>query len=200
MLTLAWDVDDVLNDFMRCWFEKWWCVKNASCTLSYHNLVTNPPYEILGITLEEYQNSIDEFRLSRFFQQIPPNQEIYKWFCEYGQFFRHIAVTAVPRIAASASASWTFKYFGDWLRSFHFVPSQRPGEKLPQYDSTKGEYLSWLSKVDVFIEDNESNVLELEKLGMRTIVVAQPWNSSKITIEELLSMLTGMHNDNGLVE
>jgi len=197
LLTLVWDIDDVLNDFTRCWFEEWWCARNPGCMLSYHNLVSNPPHSILGIKLEEYQRSIDEFRLSALFEKMQPNPEVYEWFGQYGHFFRHIALTAVPRLAVSASAWWVFKHFGNWVRSFTFVPSQRTGEDLPVYDLSKADYLKWLNKGDVFIEDNQSNIAESKK-GLKSFIVARPWNSSKIEIKELLSMLTNMRKSNGV--
>ena len=153
MLTLIWDVDDVLNDFMRCWFEQWWRPGSGS-TLCYKELVSNPPHNALGISLEEYRNSIDEFRLSNLFKQMPPNLEVKKWFLHYGHLFRHIVLTGIPRLAADASASWVFKHFGDWIRTFTFIPSERLGQDLPVYDITKTEHLRWLNKADIFIEDN----------------------------------------------
>ena len=62
MLTIVWDIDDVLNDFMKRWFEQWWRPQKTNCKLNYNDLVENPPHNILGIDLQEYQNSIDAFR------------------------------------------------------------------------------------------------------------------------------------------
>ncbi len=94
----------MLNDFMRCWLEQWWRSKSGS-TLCYEELVGNPPHNALGISLEEYRNSIDEFRLSTLFTQMPPNPEVKKWFLDYGHLLRHIVLTGIPRLAAAASAS-----------------------------------------------------------------------------------------------
>ena len=43
MKTVIWDVDDVLNDLMRCWFEKSWLLSHPECTLTYEDLTQNPP-------------------------------------------------------------------------------------------------------------------------------------------------------------
>ena len=194
MLTLVWDVDDVLNDFMRCWFEKYWLSEHLDCPLSYDDIRENPPHRILGVELEEYFKSIDGFRLSKLFQEMPPNREVYEWFCEYGSSFRHIALSAVPRSSASSSAWWIFKHFGNWIRSFAFIPSQRLRENLPTYDSTKADYIRWLKKADVFIEDNENNVAGLKEDEVRRFVVCRPWNLSKTEIKEVLSKLCEMRN------
>lgn len=196
MLTIVWDIDDVLNDFMKRWFEQWWRPKKTDCKFNYHDLIKNPPHNILGIDLQEYQNSIDAFRHSKLFEVMPPNIEVLEWFRKYGQLSRHIALSAVSRNAVTASASWLFTHFGDWIRTFTFVPSQRSGENLPLYDSAKAGYIRWFNKADVFIEDNEDNIAGIEQLNIRRIIIARPWNSSKIGFEELLSILTDMHSIN----
>jgi hypothetical protein len=177
---------------MKRWFEQWWRPQKTNCKLNYNDLVENPPHNILGINLQEYQNSIDAFRSSELFRDLPPNAEVLEWFRKYGRLFRHIALSAVPRNAAVASASWLFTHFGDWIRTFAFIPSQRNGENPPSYDLTKADYIKWLNKADVFIEDNESNITGLEKLNIQRFIVTQPWNSSKMGVEELLSTLTDM--------
>lgn len=197
MLTLIWDVDDVLNDFMRYWFEQWWQPKSDS-KLCYEELVSNPPHDILGISLEEYRNSIDVFRLSNLFAQMPPNPEIKNWFLNYGHLFRHIALTAAPRLAAAASSSWVFKHFGDWIRIFTFIPSERTGQNLPAYDLTKADYIKWFNKADVFIEDNEANIKEINKLGIRSFIVSRPWNSSATKINEILREINQIAEVSGL--
>ena len=197
LLTLIWDVDDVLNDFMRCWFEQWWRPKLGS-KLCYEELVSNPPHNILGITLEEYRDSIDGFRLSGLFEEMPPRPELKNWFSEYGHLFRHIALTGVPRLTAAASASWVFRHFGDWIRTFTFIPSERLGQDFPVYDLTKVDRIKWLSKADVFIEDNEANIEEAHKLNIHSFVVSRPWNSSTTKVDEILQELNRMSNNKGV--
>lgn len=168
------------------------CSKKTNCKLNYNELVENPPHNILGIDLQEYQNSIDAFRHSKLFEDMPPNTEVLEWFRKYGQQFRHIALSAVSRNSVTASASWLLTHFGDWIRTFTFIPSQRSGENLPLYDLTKADYIKWLNKADVLIEDNKNNIAGLEQLNIRRFIVARPWNSSKIGVKELLSILTDM--------
>jgi hypothetical protein len=118
--------------------------------------------------------------------------EMLEWFRKYGRMFRHIALSAVSRNSATASVSWLFTHFGDWIRTFTFIPSQRSGENLAVYDLTKADYIKWLNKADVFIEDNENNIVGLEQLNIRRFIVARPWNSSKMELKAILSMLTDM--------
>ena len=190
MITIAWDVDDVLNDLMRCWFETWRHSKCGGCRLNYEDIRENPPHDILGIEREAYLQSLDRFRLSEAFQNMPPHQTVYRWFKQYGTHFRHMAMTAVSRLAAAQSAAWVMQHFGDWIRTFHFVPSARTGDISTHYESTKAEYLKWLDRVDIFIDDNEKNIQEARSLGIRCFLVSQPWNSGGIKIEEILQILT----------
>ncbi|MBI5191904.1 MAG: hypothetical protein HZA08_00495 [Nitrospirae bacterium] len=195
MITIAWDVDDVLNDLMRMWFQEKWVMGHKDCRLSYKEITKNPPHNLLGADINEYLRSLDEYRLSDFYQQMPPVKEIMEWFVEYGDKCRHIALTAVPLIAASASAQWVFKNFGMWIRTFHFVPSNRAGESLPSYDSDKSDFLKWQSKVDVFIDDNPDNIKAAKSIGINGILWPRPWNDSKLTPAEALLILNNSINE-----
>ena len=189
MFTLAWDIDDVLNDLMRTWFEEWWRPRHPECMLDCEDIKKNPPDQLLGIALDEYLQSLDDFRLSGRYEQMQPHSEVLEWFKKHGSLFRHIAVTSVPREAAPVSAAWVISHFGDWIRTFHFVPSPRVGDISTTYESTKAGYLKWLNRVDIFIDDNEKNVHEARSLGTRCFLVSQPWNSGGIKIEEILESL-----------
>lgn len=196
MLTVAWDVDDVLSETMRTWFEAWWTSKNGDYRLDYEDIRENPPHEILGIERATYLQSLDAFRLSEVFQKMPPNSAVYQWFKQYGKYYRHMALTAVPRAAAAASAAWAVRNFGDWIHTFHFVPSARPGDIPTTYESTKAGYLKWLNRIDIFIDDNEKDIQEVSSLGIRCFLVSQPWNSGGMKIEEVLESLTLACKDN----
>lgn len=189
MITIAWDVDDVLNNLMRCWFENKWLSEHPNCKIRYEDLRENPPHSILSTSVHAYLESLDEFRLSDHYMKMPPGKEVMEWFNLYGERFRHIALTAVPLKAASVSAQWVLKHFGKWMRTFHFVPSNRQGENLPQYDKDKSDFLNWLRKVDIFIDDSEKNVNRAKKSGIRSIVIPQPWNNQNQSFQEILRSL-----------
>ncbi len=189
MLTLAWDVDDVLNELMRTWLDVWWRPQHPDCMLTYEDIKKNPPHQLLGVELDEYLQSLDEFRLSGLYEQMQPNPEVLEWFRNHGSLFRHIVVTAVPRAAAQVSSSWVIKHFGDWIRTFHFVPSARPRDIPTTYESTKAGYLEWLDRVDIFIDDNMRDIHEVRSLGIHCFLVSQPWNSGWMKIEEILESL-----------
>jgi len=189
LLTIAWDVDDVLNDLMRLWLEHAWRPANPDCSVRYEDLNENPPNNIIGVKLEEYLTSLDSFRLSGIYDDMKPVEEIKDWFLVNGNKYRHIALTAVPIAAAPLSARWVFNNFGPWIRTFHFVPSSREQERIPEYDKDKGEYLKWLGKVDVLIDDNETNIRAARTAGVRGILVPRPWNGCNNTLSESLAIL-----------
>jgi FMN phosphatase YigB (HAD superfamily) len=176
--TIAWDVDDVLNDLMRQWFSLQWLRGHPECKVTYEELAENPPHRIIGADLHSYLESLDEFRLSDLYQQMPPVKEVKEWFEKNGHNFRHIALTAVPLIAASASAQWVFKHFGPWIRTFHFVPSKREGDKMPAYDNDKGAFLKWIQKVDILVDDSYANIQAARSAGVKGIILPRPWNKS----------------------
>ena len=189
LITIAWDIDDVLNDFMRSWFERKWLVENKECGLSYEDLVENPPNRLLGVGVDEYLRSLDEFRLSSLFGDMLPSEEAMRWFLRNGPAFRHIALTAVPLVAAPVSAGWVMRHFGPWIRTFHFVPSKRAGQEIPAYDGNKADFLRWVGKVDVLIDDSPENIREAEKAGVKGFLISRPWNHGEFSLGEALKYI-----------
>jgi FMN phosphatase YigB (HAD superfamily) len=190
MKTIAWDVDDVLNDLTRAWFEQFWEPAHLACARGYDQLVENPPDKLLGITRAEYLASLDAFRLSEIASAMKPVSEVLAWFQRHGSSFRHLALTATPLRAAPNSAAWVLRHFGTWIRSFHLVPSPRADETIPVYDETKADFLRWFGKVDVFVDDNPANTRAAEQLGIQTILIPRPWNSNQLTLAQTLDVLT----------
>jgi len=175
LLTIAWDIDDVLNHFTEQWLRECKKQNSVSESASYESLTVNPPHELLNISLDEYLLSLDSFR-EDFMSDLQPVTETLGWFEEHGHKFRHIALTAVPYKFAPKSASWVITYFGKWIRSFNYVPSYRSFDDIPSYDSDKKSFLSWLNNVDILIEDNEHNIQGAQELGIKTCMFPQPWN------------------------
>jgi len=60
---------------------------------------------------------------------------------------------------------------------------------LPLYDKSKGEFLAWWGKADVLIDDNTANVEDAKAIGIKTILIAQPWNGGKLTVKQNLDLL-----------
>lgn len=186
MLTIAWDIDDVLNDLMCQWLNKKWLADHPECGVSFEQITENTPERIIGASLEEYRQSLDGFRLSRDYFLMQPNQEVLEWFERNGNKSRHIALTSVPLKAAHISADWVLSNFGKWIRSFNFVPSPRQGEDIPEYDVSKVDYLKWLGKVDVLVEDSQENIQEAALLGIKGILIKRPWNRSGLLVKDAL--------------
>jgi len=183
MKTIVWDVDDVLNDLMNVWLEQFWQPKHR---LDYESIKVNPPHQLLGVSKEEYLSLLDDFRLSGNYDRLEPIKEIKKWFTVNGAKCRHVALTRVPIAASHISAAWVMRNFGDWIRSFHFIPSYRAGENPPVYDENKGAYLNYFGRADLLIDDTVENIEMAEKAGVKTLVFPRPWNQSKMTIDQLL--------------
>jgi hypothetical protein len=190
MKTIAWDVDDVLNECMRTWFERTWLPAHPNCTATYAQITENPPCKILGCTKMEYLDSLDEFRQSEAARQMQPIPQVMQWFTEHGRRFRHVAVSAVPLLAAHLSAAWVIRHFGLWIRSFHFIPSSREGNPTPVYDRSKGEAMQQWGTIDAFIDDNPDNLASAEQFGIRTFCFPRPWNQALGSLSQILDELT----------
>ena len=189
MITIAWDVDDILNNLMYHWLTEKWLPEHPNCKVSFEQIIQNTPEHIIKSTLEEYRASLDSFRLSKAYFQMQPEPQVLSWFKEHGNKARHIALTAVPVRVAHVSADWVIRNFGKWIRSFNFVPSPRANEQVPDYGHTKTDYLKWLNKIDVLVEDNEKNIREAEELGTKGILVKKPWNKGSLLLKDALAKI-----------
>ena len=191
MKTIIWDVDDVLNDLMRLWLQDHQQKYPRKKELMLEDITRNPPHKFIGTTLEKYQDSLDRFRFSDAYETMRPNKEVMAWFKKNGKYARHMALSSVPLSAACLSSKWVLKNFGQWIRTYSFVPSLRKKLATIPYDRTKADHLKWLNKKDiVFIDDNETNVLEARKLGIKSLIYPRPWNSEKRPVDVVLSQLT----------
>jgi len=190
MKTIIWDVDDVLNDLMRAWFEDWLSSTGAGCSLTYGELTRNPPHELLGISKAEYLRSLDEFRLSGKAGRLSPVAEILDWFARWGNRCHHVALTATPLSAGPVSAEWVMRHFGLWIRSFHVIPSPRPGIEAACYHAAKSDFLRWWGKGDILVDDSPGNADGARALGIHAVVIPQPWNGSARSLREALAELT----------
>jgi 5'(3')-deoxyribonucleotidase len=192
MKVIMWDVDDVLNDLMGEWFRSSWRKTYPECSLEYSMITSNPPHEILGVTKEEYLESLDAFR-KNYFKDLKPLPEMQRWFSLHGHKARHVVITSVPIRSASHSAEWVFTHFGRWIHSFNIVPSLRPDDPPDLCGTNKADYLrATFSKVDVVVEDNPCNIDSMKRLGIDTVTIPRPWNGVRGTIGEALTELTGL--------
>lgn len=191
MKTIVWDVDDVLNDLMKDWFERKWLPEHSQCNLKYEQISSNPPHNLLKITLKDYLSSLDQYRNSLLDGTfiLEPVPQVLGWFEKHGDRFRHISLTATPARFASFSAAWVIRHFGRWIKSFNFVPSIRDDEECFLYDLTKAEYLKWWGSADILIDDNLINIKPAAHIGIRTIIMPRPWNTNVESIENTLNSL-----------
>jgi hypothetical protein len=171
------------------WFFKKWLPEHPGCALEFNEIKENPPHKLLGVSLQKYLNSLDEFRLSALYRRMSPVKEIKDWFIRHGVDYRHIALTAVPLAGAASSAEWVFRHFGTWIRVFCFVPSKRKKCNIPDYDKDKGAFLKRLGSVDLFIDDNAENIKLAQAAGVKCILISKPWNKAKDAIGESLRLI-----------
>jgi hypothetical protein len=195
MRTIVWDVDDVLNDLMRSWFLLHWAPRHPGCSLRYDQITENPPHRLLGIEKAEYLASMDEFRVTEAARAMQPNPLIVEWFARHGQWFRHLALTSRPLSTMPLLADWLYRHFGGYIRTLSVVPD-RLSPDLPKVDTSKCDFLRWLGKADVLVDDSETTLAEARRLGVRGLLYPQPWNSQPMTAKELLETLTQLSGEN----
>jgi uncharacterized HAD superfamily protein len=185
MITIAWDIDCTLNDYILEILKYINYHRGTNFQLNdttHYNLTKCLPFQE-----KEIWGYLDNFKLEGKYILLKPNSEILQWLKKYGDNFHHIALTACSVKTASISAQWLFTYLGNWFRGFYFVPSNRD-EKHIEYDKNKIEWLK-RHKVDIYIEDNEDNYLQAKKLGIECYLIKQPWNNGE-PVKEILKKIT----------
>jgi hypothetical protein len=173
---------------MKVWFEQHWLSRHPECRLRYHQILENPPHRLLDVTEGEYLESLDEFRASESARTMRPNAEIQDWFQTRGVRHRHLALTARPLASMPAAAEWLYRHFGGYIRTVSVVPS-RLEAGLPAGDVTKGDFLKWLGKDALLVDDNELNIKSAAREGIQGIVFPQPWNQSRLSVAETLRLV-----------
>ena len=186
MKTIAWDIDDVLNDLMGRWLESY-KKKTPDCKVSYPELLKNPPNEIVGISMQDYLSSLDSFRVQNYLS-LSPNPQILGWMKNNSKDFMHIAITSTPMSCAHLSSHWLFKNFGEWIRSFTFIPSKRSADTHPAFFENKADFLK-TQNIYAFIDDNEANISAAKKEGIRAILYPRPWNSQSADTNQILNSI-----------
>lgn len=188
---IVWDLDDTLNELMRGWL-KWHCARQdpARGGGRFSDLVENPPHNLMGLTLEEYQNSLDQFRLSEEARDLVPIPEVLAWFHAHGFDFEHHVVTARPVATVPPAAEWLFRHFGRWIRHFHFVPSFRAGAALPAPPRTKRDVILEIGDVDFVVDDSPETLDAARDVARTCLLAPQPWNRGSGTIADILPALT----------
>lgn len=188
--TVVWDVDDVLNDLLRTWLKIAWTPAHPAQVMRYEDMSENPPHGLLGISVDEYLASLDDFRLGSGYAQLAPNPAILAWLQEHGRRCRHVALTATALRAAPTSAAWVLRNFGRWIREFALIPALRAGEDLPIYDADKGAWIARLGPSLILVDDSPENVAAATACGAAALCWPRPWNSSRATVNEALEALT----------
>lgn len=196
-IVIAWDVDDVLNNFMQAWLSWVKVFYPEKRFPSYQRLTQNPPCELCNMTREEYLKSLDEFRENYYNTPvIMPNPKVLVWFEKFGfevngKRLFHICITAIPLKFAGLSADWVFKNFGKWIRGFFSVPSEREEDESFPILREKSGVFKHFKKVDIFIDDREENVEKGKKFAKKSLLFPAPWNKNRgLEVSKFLKKLT----------
>jgi len=196
-IVIAWDVDDVLNNFMQAWVSWLKAFYPDKKLPSYQGLFQNPPYKLCNMSREEYLKSLDQFRKNYYSTPfILPRAEVLAWFEEFGFEVKgkrlfHICVTAIPLEFAGISAKWVFETFGKWIRGFFSVPSEREEDKALPILRYKKDILKHFKRIDIFIDDREENVEEGKEFAKKSLLFPAPWNKNRgLEISKFLKKLT----------
>ena len=188
-MLILWDVDDVLNQLMGEWLHFWHQKQQGKKnTNEFAEITQNPPHQILGISIAEYLESLDEFRNSNSGRNLSPNPKVLNWFEEFGDKYVHFALTARPKETMPVQAAWVYDHFGRWIHSVVSVNPSRPGSECPVHRvfSNKASFIQWLDRPTVLIDDSEENIRTAKEHCQTVLLFPQPWNSSNQTPEEVL--------------
>ena len=177
---------------MREWLLFWQQHQQLeTIPIEISQITKNPPHRALGISLEQYLQSLDEFRNSSRGRQLRPHPGVLKWFRKFGHRYVHIALTARPSETMKNQSAWIHEHFGSWIHSVVSVDPGRSGsnhQRQPEF-SSKASFIKWLDKPSILIDDSEDNIRNAGEYCFRTFLFPQPWNSSNQTAEGVLADL-----------
>jgi hypothetical protein len=190
--TIAWDVDDVLNDLTRSWAE------SVGLEERFDDGVGGDPASYvtsLGFPPGEYLSSLDEFRAHRY-GSLEPNPLTRLWFMRHGTRCDHVALTRTPLWASALVRAWVLEHFGRWITDVIVTPSRRPTDPTGTRYPSKGDVMASIREPAALVDDTEANLLTAREI-CRVVTFAQPWNSgasqedSLAELTEILGLASG---------
>jgi hypothetical protein len=196
VLNIVWDIDSVLNNFEEEWFLYYKSINHEKYkNLFFNDIVDNPPHNILGITKEEYLESLNYFR-KYCMHTVKPNMSVLDWLNVYGSKINSSVLTSALYPSLEESAYWLFSNYKRYIRSYTVIPSYINKENAIIYDETKLDFLKKTRNVDIFIDDNEKTINSVKEFlpHIKVFCPKQPWNNG-VKIETILNDLTRIIHD-----
>lgn len=187
---IVWDLDDTLVETTRAWLA--WESRRSSAHPAlprFEDLNENPPHILCRMERSAFLASLDAFRATSEALELAPCGPVLRWFEKHGDSFEHHVLTARPRCAVGYGASWVFRHLSRWVRHFHFVPAKRPGDDAPDSGASKRHVFREIGPSACFLDDSETNLTDCSGLASRLLLVPQPWNSQRLSLEEVLSQI-----------
>jgi hypothetical protein len=189
MLHICFDIDDTLNNLMEeylKWFNK---IYSSNTPISYNEIIDNPPHEILRISEKHYRQTLYQFRMINY-KYLIPDPNVLKWFKKHGHRAHFSVLTSAFKDCIPVVANWVFLHFGEWIRTFAFVPSAIDENDIHNvYDIDKAGWLH-RNNVDIYIDDNPITCWKVSLCNIKSHCVKQPWSSlSEIGINNILKSI-----------
>lgn len=191
-VTIAWDVDDVLNELTRSWAE------TAGLGDRFKDGQGRDPgayVNSLGFPPSDYLISLDEFR-ANCYGSLEPNSLTHAWFVQHGSRCDHVVVSRTPLKASSIMRAWVLDHFGRWITNVIVTPSWRSTDPSGTLYPSKGDIMQSIRKPAVLVDDTEANLVEARRT-CHVVTFAQPWNSgasqrdSLAELTDILAMQDG---------
>lgn len=189
---IVWDFDDVLFPLTEFWFAAYGHRIQSKIT-QYDQITENPPHVIMGISREQYHESLDQFRNSEQAQSLQINRKILEWLGVNGTAYKHYILTARPINTIKSAQKWLKNNFFEPLEGFGFVPAERPGQDLSGYYRTKQDYLKGEGiQFEYFVDDNPVTINAVANIHTATtILFPAPWNAAWADQRNIQALLPG---------
>ena len=85
-------------------------------------------------------------------------------------------------------AWWIYHNYGQWIHTVHAAKTSR-NTMSNHHCVIKADFISWINKEVLFIDDSEENVNTVSETGVETMLYPQPWNNAKHSEEEFIAEL-----------
>jgi 5'(3')-deoxyribonucleotidase len=183
-LTIAFDLDDVLADFISAFLE--WHNQRYNTNICIEDVVDYDLTKSLKLKNElQARNRVHEFFQSDEYIQIKPVEGAVEGIAELSKIYNLIIITSRPYNSDSVSVEeltleWIHTYFGDSFSGIYFT-NQYNIDTNPGDITTKNE-LCRENNVVLLVEDALHHVKNcLHILCYGAILYARPWNTSGLS-------------------
>jgi len=168
------DIDGVLANFVDPFLK--YIEQKKNLRINKTDIDTYHPWQKFGISKDEMQILIEDFYVHEMFKQVEPLEGSKEGIDFLHKMSRlHIITARDKNLVGDNTKQWLAKHFGQKFSSINFSRNVRLGQVgKSKAEMGKNLDLSWM------IEDSIEIAQKCSQIGIKVILIDQPWNQGKL--------------------